>query len=241
MPFAAKRCGLIVLGCLLGVTRAGAQVVQVVPDPGAAETQYRDAEEAWIKADPNLEADLYRVRPDEMRKRIRRVAILRDDAMVKKTSFLDFMVKRMDDVQKRMNAEASLAIPTQDFRKDLEEEQTRLREEQDRVKARLQELPKGQEYAQIKDTIEAEQADLLSLRSTVEQRVHALDELSKAQETAAGLTQDENLSARIGELRGIWEGERDRSERSRKTWARYYSELEKSLGKSGPSKHSSTP
>ncbi len=214
-----------------------AQSVQIAPSLAVAEGQYREAEEAWLRADSTLESDLFKSSPEVMRKRIRRVASLRDDAMAKKTIFLDYMVKRMDDLQSRIVSEKALASPTESFRNDLSEEQARLREEQSRVEERLRQIPKSEEYSQVRSTIEAEEADLLNIRQTVEQRVHALDELTKAQETASGLAQEDDSATKMADLRKIWEGERDRSERSRKMWAKYYEELENSLNKSGASKH----
>ena len=227
--------------CLLVIPGARAQSIEVQPSLATAQAQYRDAEETWIKADPNLEADLYGARPSDMRLRIRRAAGLRDEVMQKKLTFLNFMVSRFDELQNRMGASKTLSTPTQDFRKDVEDEHTRLRDEQDRAEQRLRELPKSKEYSQVRYTIEAEQSALLNLQTTIERRVHALEELSKAQEKTVGQAQTDDLTNKVAELRKIWESERERCVRSRKSWANYYDELEKSLGKKTLPKRSRTP
>ena len=60
------------------------QHVEVIPDIAIAEAEYRDANEACLQNDPNLERDLFTADPDQVRRRLHRAAGLRDDAMVKK-------------------------------------------------------------------------------------------------------------------------------------------------------------
>src|SRR5580700_6329210 len=75
---------------------AQAQQLTIPPgDIGTAEAAYRDAEEQWLHNDPALEHDLFKVKPEEALRRIRKESALRDDVMVKKQTYLDELIKRV--------------------------------------------------------------------------------------------------------------------------------------------------
>lgn len=194
-----------------------------------AESEYRDAQEAWLKNDPNLEQDLYKRNREEIRGRIRRAAALRDDVMVKKEVYLGLLVKRFDDLGHRLSGLGDAKIPAEQLKKDLEQEQSRLLNEQERLEALIRDLPPGDEYSLVRRAMEAERTDLVGLQNSVALRIRSLDKMGATQQAAADLSRGDGLEQKIGELKQIWEDERARAVRARATWAHYYQALSQSL------------
>ena len=107
---------------------------------GEAEEDYRSAQLDWLNADPNLAADLFKGNPQEMHKRIQRTADLRDQMMEKKSVYLDLIVKHFNETRARV-AIPDAQIPIPELRRDLEDEQSRLLGEQERLDALIHDLP----------------------------------------------------------------------------------------------------
>jgi hypothetical protein len=220
------------LWIVLTVAPVAAQSVRLVPNIAVAETEYRDAREAWLRNDPNLVQDLYSAPPAEMRKRIEREAVLRDDVMSKKAVYFDFLVKRFDEIRTRLAGVKGGTVPVAQVTSDLQAEQSRLLAEQESVEARLADIPPGDEYTLVRRAMEAEKADLIQLQNNVAMRIHWLGKIGQEAQTSA---QSDSLGAKLDELTKTWEDERQRAIRSRAEWAKYYRDLERSLDDKTPS------
>ena len=219
-----------------------AQSVRIVPDLAVSEAEYRDAEETWLRNDPDLERDLYKGDRQEIVRRIHHAAALRDDVMAKKETYLGFLVKRVDDMEKRLSNTRGQNLPLADLKSDLEGEQARILAEQDRLEGRIHDLPEGDEYTLVRRAMESERGDLVALQNSVAQRIHAMDDSAKAQQAASGLSDVDPLIKKLEDIRKIWEGERARAVAARPVWGRYYTDLEKSLNeKNGSGPAPSTP
>jgi hypothetical protein len=206
-----------------------AQSVRMMPDLAVAEAEYHDAEESWLRNDPTLSRDLYSTNRSEMVRRIHHAAALRDDVMKKKEAYLGFLVKRIDDMGKRLSNAPVQKLPLADLRRDLEGEQSRILGEQGRLEDRIHDIPEGDEYTLVRRAMELERTELVSLQNSVALRIHAIDNAAKAQQAASGLSDVEPLMKNLDAIRDIWEGERARAVAARPVWARYYTDLEKSL------------
>jgi hypothetical protein len=207
------------------------QALRLVPDIAVAEAEYRDAQEAWVQNDPTLEKDLYKAPPDQVRQRIHRAAQLADDAMAKKEAYFNLFLQRMQDMRAKLNDAQGSGIPTESLKKDLDEQQTRLLGDQDRLELLLRDLPPGDEYALVRRQLEGERADLVSAQNNIAMRIRSLDNIGKAQESTAGA---EDLSAKMDEIMKVWQQERDSAVRQRPAWARLYQVMEDSLSKPAP-------
>jgi hypothetical protein len=204
---------------------ASAQSVRVVPNMAVAESEYRDALEAWLRNDPNLEQDLYRRSREEMRTRIHRAASLRDDAMSKKEVYLGFLAGHFEDIRARLAIPAAGGIPVEQIKRGLEQERARLRAEQERLESLIQDGPQGDEYRR---TMEAEKSDLIALQNTVDLRMRSLERIGASQRADAE-TDAEALGEKLDEIGRVWASEHDRAVRERASWVRYYKDLEDSL------------
>src|ERR1017187_6961436 len=131
---------MVALPLLFGSVLLG-QALRLVPDIAVAEAEYRDAQEAWVRNDPTLEKDLYNAPPDQVRQRIHRAAQLADDAMVKKEAYFNLFIQSMEDMRAKLNDTQGPGIPTDSLKKDLDEQQTRLLGDQDRLELLLRDLP----------------------------------------------------------------------------------------------------
>jgi hypothetical protein len=80
---------------------AASQNVTLVPDIGVAQAEYHDAMEAWLHNDRDLEKDLLTGEKEQMRRRVRKAAALRDEVMVKKQAYLDLIVQRLKETRWR--------------------------------------------------------------------------------------------------------------------------------------------
>jgi hypothetical protein len=207
------------------------QALRLVPDIAVAEAEYRDAQEAWVHNDPTLEKDLYNTAPDQMRQRIHRAAQLADDAMVKKEAYFNLFVRRMEDMRAKLGDAQGPGIPTASLKKDLDQQQSRLLGDQDRLDLLLRDLPPGDEYALVRRQLEGERADLISAQNNIAMRIRSLDNMDKAQQSTAGA---EDLNAKMDEILKVWQQERDSAVRQRPAWARLYQVMESSLSKPAP-------
>ncbi len=207
------------------------QALRLVPDIAVAEAEYRDAQEAWIQNDPTLEKDLYKAPPDQVRQRIHRAAQLADDAMVKKEAYFNLFIQRMEDMRAKLNDTQGPGIPTEALKKDLDEQQTRLLGDQDRLELLLHDLPPGDEYALVRRQLEGERAELISAQNNVAMRIRSLDNIGKAEQSTAGAG---DLTAKLDEIVKVWQQERDSAVRQRPAWARLYQVMEDSLSKPAP-------
>jgi hypothetical protein len=204
------------------------QALRLVPDIAVAEAEYRDAQEAWSQNDPNLEKELYKGNPEDMRRRIHRAAALADDVMVKKEAYFNLFIQRLQDTRTRLSQTPDATIPAADLKRDLDAQQMRLLGDQDRLDLLLRDLPQGDEYALVRRQLEAERSDLINAQNSIAMRMRSLDNIDKAQQATQGA---EDLSVKMDAILKVWEQERDRAVRQRPTWARLYELMESSLGK----------
>ena len=211
---------------LLTPAAASAQSVRIVPDMAVAESEYRDAEEAWIRNDPRLEQDLYKRGGKEMRERIHRAAGLRDDLMAKKEVYLGSLVTHFDATRTRLMTPASGGIPVEQIKGGLEQDRARLLAEQQRLESLIQDLPQDDEYRR---TLEAQRSDLIALENSVALRIRSLERIGASQRADVEPGADEALRQELDEIGKMWASERERAVRERASWARYYKDLEDSL------------
>jgi uncharacterized protein (UPF0305 family) len=204
------------------------QALRLVPDIAVAEAEYRDAQQAWIENDPTLEKDLYKGNPEEMRRRIHRAAALADDVMVKKEAYFSLFVQRLEDMRAKLNQTQDPGMPTEALKKDLDEQQTRLLGDQDRLELLLRDLPPGDEYLLVRRQLEGERSDLVNAQNNIAMRIRSLDNIDKAQQSTQG---SQDFAAKMDEILKVWEQERASVERQRPAYARLYQLYEESLGK----------
>jgi hypothetical protein len=209
------------------------QHVKIIPDIGAAEAEYRDANEACLKNDPGLERDLFKADPEQMRRRIHRAASLRDDAMAKKEVYLKAEIQRLRVLQSRLTQGGIGTIPTEAERKSLVADQARTLAEQSRVEKELAELPEGDESLPKRRALDQERSHLINLQNTLIQRIQSLEGIDKAQQALSTSTGD-TLTQKLEEIVKLWEQERDSASTQRAHWARLYAAMEQSLEKKAP-------
>jgi hypothetical protein len=233
-------------GLLLLPLLTGAQSVRLEPDLAVAQAEFLDAEQTWLKNDPHLESDLYKYKPEVVKPRIRRAAAMRDDVMQKKEVYLGIMVSRLDAIRARAATSRSAHLPTKELKEELLQEQARLLTQQDNLDGRIKELPEGDEYLLVRRAMEAERTDLISLQNNVAMRIHGLDKFEKGQQAEEDMEKSGALDKNFADISSVWKMERDQAIRARATWAKYYTDLEKSLGNPAPAdkklvKPSTTP
>lgn len=223
-----------VIFALVTISGSSAQVPRLVPDIAVAEAEYRDAQAAWMANDPDLEKDLYRVNPEEMRGRIRRAAALRDTVMVKKSAYLGMLVQRLQGMKTRLDQGALGTLPAEQLKQDLEAQQSRLLDDQERLEALMRDLPQGDEYLLVRRSLEAERTELIGLQNNVAMRIRTLSAAAKAQTAVDATAKPDQLNEKLESVMKIWEAERASAARQRTTWAEIYKLMEKSLdGKPG--------
>ena len=215
------------IAMLLAATAAGgAQSVRVVPDMAIAESEYREAQEAWLRNDPNLEQDLNSRGREEMRTRIHRAAGLRDDVMAKKEVYLRFLVSHFEETRTRLASPGSGGFPVEQIRRTLEREQARLLAEEERLEALVQELPKGDEYLFRRRAMEEQMNDLMAAQNNIALRMRSLERTAASQRASADPAAGKALEEKLDEIGRMWADERERAVRERSSWARYYKDLE---------------
>ena len=208
---------------------AAGQNVTLVPDIGVAQAEYHDAIEAWLHNDRDLEKDLLTGEKEQMRRRVRKAAALRDEVMVKKQAYLDLIVQRLKETRTHLAPANTSEIPVSDFRKDLEAQQARMLSDQERLNELLKEIPEGDEYFMVRRALEAERSSLINLQNTVALRIHALDNLDKSQDAIRGASGVETEAQKLDEILKVWDGERAAAIRQRSTWAGLYKTMEQAI------------
>ena len=205
-----------------------AQAVRLAPGIAVAEAEYRDAVSAWSRADPGLPKDLLRASPEEVRGRIHRVAALRDDAMVKRRTYLGELVKRLQKARDQMTGRVPDRIPAGELKRGLPDEQARIQDRQESVEILLRELPPGEQYATLQRHLENERARLGALRNDLAARSEALDALGRLQDS---LDTEEiaGLASKMEAVVRVWELERDDVERQRANWKEVYAAMERAV------------
>jgi hypothetical protein len=205
------------------------QKVTLVPDIGVAQAEYHDAMEAWLNNDRDLEKDLLTGEKEQMRRRVRKAAALRDEVMVKKQAYLDLIVQRLKETRSHLAPANASEIPVSDFRKDLEAQQARMLSDQERLNDLLKEIPEGDEYFMVRRALEAERSSLINLQNTVALRIHALDNLDKSQDAIRGASGGETEAQKLDEILKVWDEERAAATRQRSTWAGLYKTMEQAI------------
>ena len=238
-----KACNLVCALLLAGFRPCPAQHVEVVPDIAIAEAEYHDANEAWLRNDPNLEADLFKGDPEQMRRRIHTAAGLRDDAMAKKETYLSAMIGRLEDMRSRLNQPAAGRIPIETLRRNWEADQTRTLDEQRRVEGLLADLPEGDEYLLVRRAYDEERSSLIKLQNEIALRIRSLDSLDKAQQAIQNASGGDALVQQMNGIISLWDQERAAAARQRSLWANLYVSMEQSLDKKvpGPQRRSPAP
>ena len=178
------------------------QSVRLVPDIAVAEAEYRDAQEAWLHNDPNLERDLFRGNPAEMQARIRRTASLRDTVMVKKEAYLGLLIQRLQGTLGTLQQVSSTAtdLPLDSLRKDLEVQQAHILDDQERLEALIRDLPQGDEYFLVRRELDAERNELINLQNNVALRIRSLDSAGKAQEAIKSAASSDTVTQKLAAI-----------------------------------------
>jgi hypothetical protein len=205
------------------------QSVTLLPDIGVAQAEYHDAIEAWLHSDRDLEKDLLTGEAEQMRRRVKKAAVLRDEVMVKKQAYLDLIVQRLRDTRAHLAPANASEIPVSDFKKDLEAQQGRMLGDQERLDELLKEIPEGDEYFMVRRALEAERTSLINLQNTVALRIHSLDNLDKSQDAIRGASRGETEAQKLDEILKVWDGERAAAIRQRSTWAGLYRTMEQAI------------
>ena len=91
-----------------------------------------------------------------MHKRIGRKRALSDDMMEKKVVYFDQIIKRFAEMRGRLTGAGDSQLPIPELRKGLEEEQSKLLGDQDRLDALMRDLPQGDEYSLVMRELTAE-------------------------------------------------------------------------------------
>jgi hypothetical protein len=219
---------------LAGVLLCSGQKVQLVPDIAVAEAEYRDANEAWLQNDPNLAGDLFKTDPEDARRRIHKAAALSDDLMAKKQTYLQLIIERFQETRKRLTQAKEGTIPTATLKKELEAQQARVLDDQERVEGQLREFSQSDEYLLVKHALSEERASLIALQNDIALRIRSLDTLGKTQEAVQGASQNDALAQKLDGVLQTWEQQRAGAARQRVRWAEVYHAMEKSLDQKAP-------
>ena len=206
------------------------------PSIAVAESEYREAQEAWIHNDPNLVNDLFKGNKEEVRGRIHRAATLRDNVMAKKEVYLGLLIQRIEDSQKRLTSSSGPgpSVPVEEIKSGITEEQQRILSDQDRPQeALLRDLPQGDDYSLVRRELEKERADLITLQNALAQRLRSLDNAARSQQAVRGLTTTDALGEQLESVKKVWEEEHQRTVSQRVGWARYYSSMVEAIDTKG--------
>lgn len=214
---------------------APSQNVTLLPDIGVAQAEYHDALEAWLHNDSDLERDLLKGDPEQMRLRVKRAAALRDEVMVKKQAYLELIIHRLRETRAHLAPANASEIPVADLKKDLEAQHGRMLGEQERLEEFLRDLPVGDEYLMVRRALEAERTSLVSLQNTIALRIRSLDTLNISQEAIRGASRGETEAQRLDEVLKVWDQEREAVIRQRSGWASLYKTMEKAIDDSAAS------
>ena len=237
--FANARQGVLAFAVAFAPLCLG-QKVELVPDIAVAESEYRDANEAWLKNDPDLAKDLLKGDPEDVRRRIHKAAALRDDAMAKKQTYLGLVIERLQAARKRLPQTGEDLIPTAVLKRDLQAQQARVLNEQERVEGLLRDLPQSDEYLIARRALNDERSNLVTLQNDVALRIRSLESISEAQQAIVAAPV-ESLTQDLDDLLNTWEEERAGAARQRSKWAELYRAMERDLDRKDPAEKVSPP
>jgi hypothetical protein len=212
------------------------------PSIAVAESEYREAQEAWLHNDTSLMNDLFKGNKEEIRGRIHRAASLRDTMMAKKEVYLNLLIQRAEDSRQRLAGVSTpgAMLPIQDMKAGLAEEQERILSDQDRLEALMRDLPQGDEYSLVRHELEKEKTDLVNLQNAVALRMRALDNAARSQQAVQATSSTDGLAEKMGAIKKVWEDEHERTVRQRVSWARLYSTMVQEIDAKGPAPAVST-
>jgi hypothetical protein len=228
--------------CVISSSLLIAQSLRIVTNIAVSEAEYRNAEEMWRKNDPDLISDLYKGNKQEVVRRIHHAATLAEDMLSKKATYLASLIQHTDEMEKRLSsAQGTQTIPFADLKDDLEREQARILDEQDRLDDRLHDLPQGDELTLVRHAMESERAELVVVQNDIAQRIHAMDNAAKTQQASSALSDVDPLIRKLEDIKKMWEGERARAVAQKPAYGKMYSDMEKSLdNQSGSGSNPST-
>jgi hypothetical protein len=215
----------------------GQQHVTLEPTLGIAQQEYRQAQAAWLREDPNsITADLLTANPADMHRRIAKIRSLRDDMMDKKLVYLDLIVKRYGDLRTRLTAADHSELPIPELRKGLQDEQSRLLAEQDRLESLIRDLPQGDEYTFVMRDLNAERTELVNLQNGIAMRIRSLDQIDQAQQAGRDLESKDPIEKKLEAVANIWAEERDKTKIQHAHWDAYYDLMDQEVdrGKATP-------
>jgi hypothetical protein len=227
MMYSMRLASLALLG-LLAFQSASPQKVAIQPPTlGDAERAYREAQQEWLNADPNLAADLFKGNPQEMHKRIQRTAALRDQMMEKKAVYLDLVVKHFDETRARLSSAKSAQLPIPELRQNLEDEQSRVLGEMDRLDGLIHDLPQDDLYALVAHELNAERTQLVNLQVSLAQQIRAVNVIGDDTDAANKL--GANLEKQLESISVLWEQERDGTKAQREHWKALYDAMNRAV------------
>ena len=222
---------LFVLPMWLAGALAG-QTVRVTPDIAVAAAEYRDAQDAWLHGDPNLERDLLKGDKVQTVRRIRAAAKLREEVMAKKDAYYGLMIQHLEGTSSAVASASSGKLPVEDLKRSLQQQQERLLADQERLEALIAQSPQGDEYFLVRHSLEQEKDDLIKLQNNVAQRLRGLDSITGAQRSL-----DDNSASALNkdyeEILKLWREEKAHVEAARPMWARYYRLMETQVDPEG--------
>jgi hypothetical protein len=153
--------------------------------------------------------------------------------MAKKQAYLQLIIGRFQETRKRLTQSPGGSIPTATLKKDLETQQARILDDQERVEGQLREFSQGDEYLLVKRALTEERASLIALQNDVALRIRSLDTLDKAQEGMQGAAPEDPLARKLDGILQTWEEERAGAARQRLRWAELYRTMERSVDPKG--------
>jgi hypothetical protein len=207
-----------------------AQAIRIEPSIGTAENEYRQAQEDWLREDtPGLAAELLSGPPAQIHQRIHRAAALRDTMMEKKDVYLDLIIKRFGDTRARLANVSGAKLPVADLKNDLDEQQTLILADQERLEALMRDLPQGDEYALVMRELQAQHAELVNVQNALAQRMRLLDKMDQAQQAAGQIEGKESIDQKLDAIGKIWEEERQKTKEQRAKWAKLYATMDKEV------------
>ena len=224
------------LGIALALARCfAAQQLGLMPGNAVAvaEAEYRDAMDAWVRGDPNLERDLFHEAPEKMRPRIQKAAALRDHVMVRKEAYLDVLIPSMRETRNRLPKSDANSLPVEALRKDLASQQARILTQQENTESQLRDLAQSTEYLLVRKELEEERTLLIGLQNGIAMRIRSLDLVDKAQEAIKRAPAADVLARALDEILKVWEQERASTTRQRGLWANVYATMEREIGPKG--------
>ena len=219
---------------------------KVVADPpslGEAERDYRNAQQEWLNADPNLEADFLKGNPREIHNRITRSAALKDEMMQKKAVYLDLVVAHFAETRARLSSAKGVDLPIPEMRQRLEAEQTRVLSEIERLDDLIRDFSQDDLYAIVVHNMNAERAQLAEVQLSLAKQIRSLDSIGNAQDAIKRIEARDPLDQKLEAISKVWEQERESVRVQREHWKNYYAEMSREVdgGKSPATVASNSP